>query len=96
MFHNLQVFDWIRVRAVHSVTVRVMGGAKASFRVRVMVIPFSIYLYDLRFPVCNHTLHFRVFWVKLLFPSLLANIDKKTWWRIRVCHLKKYLHIING
>ena len=56
MFQNLQGFAWIRVRVVHSVTVRVMGGVRVTFRVRVLVIPVSIYLYDLRFPVCNRTL----------------------------------------
>ena len=55
MFQNLQGFAWIRVRVVHSVTVRVMGGVRVTFRVRVLVIPVSIYLYDLRFPVCNRT-----------------------------------------
>ena len=56
MFQNLQGFAWSRVRVVHSVTVRVMGGVRVTFRVRVLVIPVSIYLYDLRFPVCNRTL----------------------------------------
>ena len=46
MFQNVQWLAWVpaRVRVSHYVTVRVMGGVRVGFRVRVCGIPVPIYL----------------------------------------------------
>ena len=51
MFQNCQwlVLLWIRVRVSHFVTVRVMGGVRVGFRVRVwgILIPIYLILYEI-------------------------------------------------